>query len=81
MIRRSLARAAVPRFASAAEMAVALAAVAGPLARPVDLDRTVMAARSGAPVEAGFLLDSTTLGTIERRLARYVGPRRRAAWT
>ncbi len=79
-IRRALAKPLAARFATAAAMAEALAEVGGPragaLASPVDLDRTVMAARTnGAGAnEAGFALDSTTLGTIERRLARFVGP-------
>ena len=80
-IRRSLAKSPAARFATAADMAAALAEIAGraagALASPVDLDRTVTAARKGgdaAEPEGAMLLDSTTLGTIERRLARHVGP-------
>ncbi len=82
-IGRSLAKAASARFASAAEMAASLNAISGrgtgALASPVDLDRTVMAARQqssepGRPRDEALVLDSTTLGTIERRLARRVGP-------
>ena len=79
VIGRSLAKAPAARYGSAAEMAAALNEVTGPrtgaLASSVDLDRTVTATRMGTPDAASaMLLDSTTLATIERRLARHVGP-------
>ena len=78
VIRRGLAKSAGGRFETAAAMA---AAVRGAGAGPppgADLDRTVLAARpaAGAAPDAGdaLVVDSTTLTTIERRLAQHVGP-------
>ena len=85
VIARALAKAPAGRFATAAEMAAALRATlqAGTLADADD--RTIVAPRIAVPMPAatqepgsgigsmgGF--DRALLGTLERRLAHYVGP-------
>lgn len=73
VIYRSLAKAPDARFGSAAEMALALRAAmtpGGTVMAPLS-DLTVVARL--APT-AGLQIDSTTMITIERRLAHYVGP-------
>jgi serine/threonine protein kinase len=71
VIRRSLAKQPSDRFASAPEMAAALRGGA-PVAPGLELDRTVIATQ--ASQGGGLDLDSSQMGTIERHLARIVGP-------
>ena len=67
---RALAKAPADRFTSAAEMATTLRqAVNAPM--PVDADRTVVMRREP---DAGPSFAEATLTTIERKLARHVGP-------
>ena len=80
-LRRSLAKAPADRFPSAAAMAGALRDALGNLAER-DEDRTVLAtrpspaasARESAPELAPPTLGSSVVGTLERELARHVGP-------
>ncbi len=71
VIRRSLAKQPGNRFASAQDMAAALRC--GPAAPGLELDRTVIATQASQP-GGGLDLDSSQITTIERHLARIVGP-------
>ena len=72
VISRSLAKQPANRFASAQEMAAALRG--GPPSTPgLELDRTVLATQA-SQIGSGLDLDSSQVSTIERQLARIVGP-------
>ena len=78
VIRRGLAKDAASRFASAADMAAGLragqaSATEGLAAIVRDGDRTVMQGPQTLS-QTGLMLDAATTSTIERGLARHVGP-------
>ncbi len=70
VIERALAKSPADRFASAADMALALRGLA-PDPQPATDDRTVVLARVPAPAPS---FPEATLSTIERKLAQHVGP-------
>jgi eukaryotic-like serine/threonine-protein kinase len=85
VITRALAKAPAARFATAAEMAASLRATLQTGAAADGDDRTVVAPRIATPaIQVGRELgsgigsmggfDRELLGTLERRLAHYVGP-------
>jgi serine/threonine-protein kinase len=70
VIERALAKSPADRFASAADMALALrGSASGP--QPATDDRTVVQPRMPAPAP---IFPEATLSTIERKLAQHVGP-------
>jgi serine/threonine protein kinase len=84
VVEQALAKAPEARFASAAEMAAALRAAMGASPAP-NYDQTIILPRAATDMPSPPPLQATTLGltgrfertaleTIERRLARYVGP-------
>jgi eukaryotic-like serine/threonine-protein kinase len=85
VITRALAKSPAARFATAAEMAASLRATLQAGTQAVEDDRTIVAPRIAvaappAPREPGSGIgsmgsfDRELLGTLERRLAHYVGP-------
>jgi serine/threonine protein kinase len=70
VIERALAKSPADRFASAADMALAVRELA-PGPQPATDDRTVVQPRMPAPAPS---FDEATLSTIERKLAQHVGP-------
>jgi serine/threonine protein kinase len=72
VIERALAKSPADRFASAADMALALRGLA-PDPQPATYDRTVVLPRPRVAAPAPSFPEAT-LSTIERKLAQHVGP-------